>query len=261
SDFTGSMASIPTELKSQPVSSPDRLLQGSVSGVQVTQSSGQPGSGSSIRIRGGTSINAGSEPLYVIDGFPVYNSNASIDAGVLGGAKINPLSAFNSSDIESIEVLKDASATAIYGSRGANGVIIITTKRARKNESSINYDAFYGVQEVIRKLPLLNAREWGELKNDARIDAGKPPAFTDAGLVALGTGTDWQDEAFRSAPLQSHSISLSTGSDRSAFILSGNYFKQDGVIINTGFERYSGKLNTDYDVTDKLKIGTFLSGS
>lgn len=261
SDFTGSIASIPTELKSQPVTSPDRLLQGSVSGVQVTQSSGQPGSGTSIRIRGGTSINAGSEPLYVIDGFPVYNSDASTDAGVLSGAKINPLSAFNPNDIESIEVLKDASATAIYGSRGANGVIIITTKHARKNESSITYDAFYGVQEVIRKLPLLNAAEWGALKNDARIDAGKAPAFTDAELLALGKGTDWQDEAFRSALLQSHSLSISTGTERSSMILSGNYFKQDGVIINTGFERYSAKLNADYDVTAKLRLGTFLSGS
>ncbi len=261
SDFTGSLASVPTELKTQPVSSPERLLQGSVAGVQVTQSSGQPGSGTSVRIRGGTSINAGSEPLYVIDGFPVYNSNASINSGVTSGTQINPLAAFNSGDIESIEVLKDASATAIYGSRGANGVILITTKRARRNETSVSYDGFYGVQDVIRKLPLLNAREWGALKNDARVDAGKPPAFTDAELDALGEGTDWQNEAFRTAPIQSHTISISAGNERSNLMLSGNYFKQDGVIINTGFERYSIKLNADYDLSEKFKIGTYLTGS
>lgn len=260
-DFTGSLSSVPTELKAQPVSSPERLLQGSVAGVQVTQSSGQPGAGTSVRIRGGTSINAGSEPLYVIDGFPVYNSNAAADAGVTSGDKINPMSAFNPEDIESIEVLKDASATAIYGSRGANGVIILTTKRSRKNESAISYNGYYGVQEVIKKLPLLNAQQWAELKNDARIDAGKAPAFTDAEIATLGEGTDWQSEAFRSAPIQSHTVSLSSGSERSNLIFSGNYFDQEGVLINTGFTRYTGRLNLDYDITSKLRFGAFLNGS
>ncbi|MDX2305674.1 MAG: TonB-dependent receptor [Microscillaceae bacterium] len=261
SNFTGSIATIPTELRQQPVSSPDKLLQGSVAGVQVTQSSGQPGSGNTIRVRGGTSINAGSEPLYVIDGFPIYNSDLSTDAGVISGAKINPLSSFSSVDIESIQVLKDASATAIYGSRGANGVIIITTKKGRRNESNISYDAFYGVQDVIRKLPLLNAEQWGYLKNDARIDAGKPPTYTQEELDQLGEGTDWQEEAFTSALIQSHNLSLSAGSDRSNLILSGNYYKQEGVIIRTGFERYSGRLNIDHDISEKLKVGVFLTGS
>jgi TonB-linked SusC/RagA family outer membrane protein len=261
SDFTGSLSTVPSEVKLQPVSSPDRLLQGSVAGIQVTQSSGQPGSGTSIRIRGGTSINAGSEPLYVIDGFPIYNSNASADAGVISGDKINPLSAFNPEDIESIQVLKDASATAIYGSRGANGVIIITTKRSQRNENNISYSGYYGVQSVIRKLPVLNAQQWGALKNDAMIDAGKTPAFTDAQLQDLGKGTDWQDEAFRTAALQSHSLSLSKGSEKSNLIFSGNYFQQDGVLINTGFERYTAKLNLDYDITDRLRFGAFLNGS
>lgn len=261
SDFTGSIASIPTELKAQPVSSPERLLQGSVSGVQVTQTSGQPGSGTSVRIRGGTSINAGSEPLYVIDGFPVYNSDASVDAGIVSGAKINPLSSLSPGDIESIDVLKDASATAIYGSRGANGVIIITTKKGTREGAEITFDSFYGVQTVIRQLPLLNAEQWGALKNDARLDSGKPPAFTQEELQALGKGTDWQEEAFTSAPIQNYNLSLSTGNERSHVILSGNYFKQDGVIINTGFERYSGRLNIGYDLSDKLKVGSFLTGS
>lgn len=260
-DLTGSVASIPTVLKGQPVSSPDKLLQGTVPGVQVTQSSGQPGSGAAIRVRGGTSINAGNEPLYVIDGFPVYNGDESVDAGVTSGEKINPLANINPSDIESIEVLKDASATAIYGSRGANGVVLITTQRAKAGQSSVSYNSYYGVQSVIRKLPLLNAEEWGALKNDARVDAGKAPLYSAEQLKALGKGTDWQDEAFTDAPITSHNLSVSTGTDKSKFLISANYFKQDGVIINTGFERYSARLNVDHDFNDKFRVGAFLTGS
>ncbi|WP_431295424.1 TonB-dependent receptor plug domain-containing protein [Pedobacter sp. P26] len=141
-------------MKGVPVASPDRLIQGAISGAQVTQSSGQPGGGVSIRVRGGTSINAGNEPLYVIDGFPVYNGDASVDAGITNGPAINPLSAINPADIESIDILKDASATAIYGSRGANGVILITTKRGSKNSFSINYSGYYGTQKVSKKIGL-----------------------------------------------------------------------------------------------------------
>lgn len=261
SDFTGALSSVPTELKGIPVSSPDRLIQGAISGAQVTQSSGQPGGGVSIRVRGGTSINAGNEPLYVIDGFPVYNGDASVDAGVANGPSINPLSALNPSDIESIDVLKDASSTAIYGSRGANGVILITTKRGSKNGFSINYNAYYGRQKVTQKIALLNASEWGTLKNDALTDAGKAPFYTQAQLDQLGTGTDWQDAAFRAASIQNHSLSISSGNDKTRILLSGNYFKQDGVIINTGFNRYAGKLNLDHEVNSKFKIGAYLNGS
>ena len=261
SDFTGSLSSIPAELKGLPVTSPDRLIQGAVSGAQVTQSSGQPGGGVSIRVRGGTSINAGNEPLYVIDGFPVYNSDASVDAGVTSGASINPLSSINPADIESIDVLKDASATAIYGSRGANGVILVTTKSGKKGSSTVTYDAYYGIQRVARKIALLNAAEWGALKNDALKDAGKSPFYTQNQLDQLGEGTDWQAAAFRDAPIQSHTISLSSGTEKTRILLSGNYFKQDGIIINTGFERYSGKLNLDHEINKKFKIGAYLNGS
>jgi len=261
SDFTGSLSSIPAELKGLPVTSPDRLIQGAVSGAQVTQSSGQPGGGVSIRVRGGTSINAGNEPLYVIDGFPVYNGDASVDAGVTSGASINPLSSINPADIESIDVLKDASATAIYGSRGANGVILVTTKSGKKGSSTVTYDAYYGIQRVARKIALLNAAEWGALKNDALKDAGKSPFYTQNQLDQLGEGTDWQAAAFRDAPIQSHTISLSSGTEKTRILLSGNYFKQDGIIINTGFERYSGKLNLDHEINKKFKIGAYLNGS
>lgn len=261
SEFTGSVSSIPTELKGLTVSSPDRLIQGAVSGAQVTQSSGQPGGGVSIRVRGGTSINAGNEPLYVIDGFPVYNGDASIDAGVTSGPTINPLSSLNPADIESIDVLKDASSTAIYGSRGANGVILVTTKAGKKGSSSVTYDAYYGVQRVAKKIALLNASQWGSLKNDALKDSGKSPLYAQDQLDQLGEGTDWQASAFRDAPIQSHSLSISSGTDKTRILLSGNYFKQDGIIINTGFDRYSGKLNLDHDVNKKFKLGVYLNGS
>lgn len=261
SDFTGSLSSVPTELKGQPVSSPDRLIQGAVPGAQVTQSSGQPGGGVSIRVRGGTSINAGNEPLYVIDGFPIYNGDATVDAGITNGPGINPLSGINPADIESIDVLKDASATAIYGSRGANGVILITTKRGNRNQFSINYNGYYGTQQVGKKIELLNAEEWGILKNDALKDAGKAPFYTGDELNLLGEGTDWQAAAFRKAAIQNHGLSISSGTEKTRILLSGNYFKQDGVVINTGFDRYSGKLNLDHEVNTKFKIGAYLNGS
>jgi TonB-linked SusC/RagA family outer membrane protein len=261
SDFTGSVASVSTELKSLPVSSPERLLQGSVSGVQVVQSNGQPGGSVSIRVRGGTSITAGNEPLYVIDGFPIYNSETATDAGVTNGPKINPLSNINSADIESIDVLKDASATAIYGSRGANGVILITTKKGKYNETNFHYDSYYGVQQVVRKIPLLNAQQWGYLKNDALADSGKPPLYTQEQLDNLGKGTDWQDEAFTKAPIQSHTLSIASGAEKSRFSFSGNYFSQDGVLKNSGFDRYAGRINFDQEVTSKFKVAAFLSGS
>lgn len=260
-DFTGSLASVPQELKSQPVSSVERLLQGAVAGVQVTQTTGQPGGGVAVRVRGGTSITAGNEPLYVIDGFPVYNDNAMSDATVANGPKINPLSTINTSDIESIDVLKDASATAIYGSRGANGVILVTTKKGRAGGSSINYDGYYGVQSVVKTLPVLNARQWGELKNDAFRDSGKQPYYTQEQLDQLGEGTNWQKEAFRQGAIQNHNLSILSGSDKTRFAISGNYFKQDGILQNTDFERYAARLNLEHEHSKRFKIGTYLTGS
>lgn len=262
SDFTGSLSSVSKQaLNLDRTSSPERLLQGTISGVHVTQSSGQPGGGVSIRVRGGTSIAAGNEPLYVIDGFPVSNGNSITDAGVTNGPKINPLSTINPSDIESIDVLKDASATAIYGSRGANGVVLITTKKGKGNSSSVTYDAYYGVQSLIKKVGLLNAEQWGALKNDALIDAGKAPLYPSDKLSELGTGTDWQDEAFEDAPIQSHNISIFKGSERSRLGLSANYFKQDGILRNTGFDRYSFRVNFDHEFNERFKFGAFITGA
>ncbi|MEA5426594.1 SusC/RagA family TonB-linked outer membrane protein [Arcicella lustrica] len=264
SDITGSIASVPLEIKAQPVASVERLLQGSVAGAIVTQTSGQPGGGVSVQIRGNNSITAGSDPLYVIDGFPINNDYSLNDAGVTNGSKINPLSTINTADIESIDVLKDASATAIYGSRGANGVVIVTTKNGTKGKSSINYDAYYGVQEVIRTLPVLNAKEWWALRKDAAKNSGKTtslPSVSGYSLDTSGVGTDWQAAAFRKAAIQSHSLSILSGSDKTRLSISGNYFKQDGVLQNTDFIRYSGRFGLDHDYSKNFKITSNISVS
>ncbi|MFC6191492.1 SusC/RagA family TonB-linked outer membrane protein [Dyadobacter subterraneus] len=261
-DLTGSVSSVPQLALKQPISSFDRALQGAAAGVQVTQVSGQPGAAVSIRIRGGNSITGGNEPLYVIDGFPVYNSNADASAGVTAGPSINALASLNPSDIESIEVLKDASATAIYGSRGANGVVLITTKKGKAGQNTFTYDAYYGTQSVLKRVDVLtSAKDWALLKNDARVNSGKAPYYTEDQIRKLGEGTDWQGAAFRSAPIQNHQLSFTGGDDRTRYAISGNYFKQEGILRNTDFERYSGRVNLDRDISSGFKIGVNLTAS
>lgn len=262
SDLTGSVATVSEEVLKTPVTSVDKLLQGSVSGVQVTQSSGQPGGAVSIRIRGGNSINGGNEPLYVIDGFPVYNDNSDASAGVTSGGSINALASLNPSDIESIDVLKDASATAIYGARGANGVVIITTKKGKAGQNNISYDSYYGVSNVIKTMDVLtDAKQWALLKNDARVNSGKTPYYTQEQIDNMSGGTDWQNEAFRQAGFQNHQATLRGGNEKTRFSLSGNYYKQNGVLENTDFKRYSGRLNLEHNFTQRFKVGTNLTGS
>lgn len=275
-DITGSVASVPTELKAQPVASVERLLQGAVPGAIVTQTSGQPGGGVSVQIRGSNSITASSDPLYVIDGFPVNNDYDIADAGITNGPKINPMSSINSADIESVDVLKDASATAIYGSRGANGVILITTKKGKENESSIHYDGYYGVQDVVKSLPLLTAGDWWQLRKDAAFNTSPTAvanlksanknslAAAEAGgytLDTLGVGTDWQGAAFKQAAIQSHSLSIYSGNDKTKVAFGVNYFKQDGVIRETGFNRYAARFNIDHQFNDKLRLLSYVNAS
>ena len=257
SDLTGAVASISaTDLKKVQLTSLDQGLQGRAPGVQVTQSTGQPGGGVSIRVRGGNSITGTNEPLYVIDGFPVFNDQAQTP-GVTQGAKPNPLSSINPSDIASIEVLKDASATAIYGSRGANGVVIITTRRGQSGKARIDYEGYIASQQVVRIIPMLNARQYAELINDARQNSGVAPFFSQRALDSLSTvgGTDWQKEIFRSAPMQSHQLTVSGGSDQVQYAISGNHLNQQGIIINSGFKRSSIRLNLDAKASGILKVG------
>ncbi|KAA6299878.1 MAG: TonB-dependent receptor SusC, partial [Candidatus Ordinivivax streblomastigis] len=231
----------------------DGLLSGAVAGVAVTQSSGQPGAPASIRIRGGNSINAGNDPLYVIDGFIFYSDNSSTRVGLNNiESSLNPLAAINPSDIESIEILKDVSATAIYGSRGANGVIIVTTKKGIRGAGNVNYQYSIGWDKPAKKLDLLNASQWARMQKDFFFNKGK---YTDEDIEQLGIGYDWQDAVLRTGATQTHELSLSGGNDNLRYLLSGNYTDQKGIILNSGFQRYNGRVNIDKNLTDKLTVG------
>ena len=260
SDLTGAIGSVPKNILNQPAVSFDNLLQGAVSGVAVTQNSGQPGSTATIRVRGGNSISFGNAPLYVIDGFIIYNDNDYANVGS-NGTSVNALATINPDDIESIEVLKDASATAIYGSHGANGVVIITTKKGKKGTNNVTFNTYLGDQTVAKKLDLLNAEQWGSLVNDINTSDGVAPTYTSSQLAALGTGSNWQNAVLRSAPEYNGELSISGGDEKSRYLVSGDYFNQEGTVINTGFKRYSARVNYEKNVTDKFKISTNIFGS
>lgn len=247
-ETTGSIASVKSDdIVQTPVTNVAQGLQSRVAGVQITQNSAAPGGNISVRIRGTNSINGTSEPLYVVDGIQISNAGGITD--------VSPLSMINPNDIESVDILKDASATAIYGARGANGVVLITTKRGKAGSTRVTYDGYYGVQEVRKKLDVLNAAEFAQLENEVY----KTAIYADP--AAEGEGVDWQDMIFRSAPMQSHQLSVNGGSEKTQLALSANYFDQDGIIINSGFKRYSLRLNMDHRVSDRVKIGTSIMGS
>lgn len=237
-DLTGSVAVVKSsELKSLPVPSVSDALQGRAAGVQVI-SSGTPGSDAIFRIRGIGTIND-ANPLVVIDGFP-------IDGG---------LNQLNSDDIETIQVLKDASATAIYGSRGANGVIIITTKKGNSAKSQLNFTYSYAVQNATNLPKMLNGEQFATLHNEMLTNNGLStnPAYADPSV--FGVGTDWLGSFFQTAPMQNYSLNYSGGSEKSSVYVSGNYFSQDGIVINTGFKRFTFQINTDTKINSFLKFG------
>ncbi len=243
-DLTGAVSSLKAnDLKSAAQTQIDQYIQGRIPGVQVTQISSDPGAGYSIRIRGANSITANNEPLYVIDGFP--------------GA---PLNALNPGDIESIEVLKDASSAAIYGSRGANGVILITTKKGQKGDLKIEYDGYIGIQNAAKKLDLLNGSEYMTFLNEINIDKGLSPLYSQSEIEDVGQGTDWQDAILRNAPIQNHQLTLSAGSEKNQYYTSLGYVKQEGIIKNSGIERFSLRLNTTQSINN-LTIGVNLNAS
>lgn len=231
----------------------DGALGGAVAGLHVTASSGQPGAASNIRIRGGNSVNASNEPLYVVDGFIYYKSSSDSKTG-LGAieSSLNPLSTINPSDIQSIEVLKDVSATAIYGSRGANGVILITTKKGTRGKTTVNYRYTAGWDAVSKKLDLMTASEWAAFQKKYYYNKG---GYTDEQIAALGEGTNWQDAMLRNAFRQSHEFSVNGGNGKGRYAFSANYTDQDGIIINSGFERYNFHLNADWNLLEGLTFG------
>jgi TonB-linked SusC/RagA family outer membrane protein len=254
-DLTGAVSSVKmADVKGTAVTSFDQALQGRAAGVQVTQVSGKPGGQTSIRIRGTSSITAGNEPLYVIDGMLVTDNGFGLDKAPTSG-----LSLVNPSDIESIEILKDASASAIYGSRGANGVVLITTKHGKSGQGSISFDAYYGFQDISKKLDVLNAAQYANLVNEANINSNKTPEYVNP--KNLGKGTDWQNALYRTAPISNYQLSFSGGSDKTQYAISGGYFNQDGIIINSGFKRYSFRTNIESKVNSWMSAGANLNVS
>ena len=247
---TGAISSVNSaDIVRQPVPDVTQAIQGKVSGVTITSNGGAPGgaAGTSVRVRGITSA-GNNNPLYVVDGFPLPD----------GGD--NQLNAISSNDIESIDILKDASATAIYGVRAANGVVIITTKRGKAGKTTVNLDAYRGVQSVARRLNLLNAEEYATINNESLIAAGKPIALDKLrNPSALGAGTDWQDLLFRRAKIQNYSLSATGGSEKARYALSGTYFQQDGIIVGTNFERFTLRANGDVQIGKMLKIGNSIA--
>ncbi len=264
SDLTGSVVSIKAEDINQGVNnSLDQMLLGRAAGVSVVQNSSEPGGGISISIRGASSFTAGTDPLYVIDGLPINNNSLTGGSGPNfpdSRTPNNPLSAINPNDIESIEILKDASATAIYGSRGANGVILITTKKGREGSLKVGYDGYIGIQNVIKRLDLLTPTDYQRVLNDIIADGGGVAA-QEITEIQEG-GTDWQDMVFRdNAPVQNHNISLAGGSDKTNIFAAVNYFGQEGVVVSSSFERYGARININSNVTDKLEVGLNLNSS
>lgn len=262
SDLSGASVSMKEEdLKGSIITNLDQSLQGRAAGVTAVQTSGAPGSSSSIRVRGQATVNAGAEPLYVIDGVIVQGGgNSAWDYGLggLGNGKIStisPLATLNPSDIVSMEILKDASATAIYGAQGANGVVLITTKHGKSGESKISYEGMAAVSQQNVRIDMLNLREWAEFYNDfVKIgEASANPYYADPSL--LGVGTNWQDEVFRTAFQHQHQLSAQGGNDRIQYYVSGSYMNQEGTVIGTNFDRFSVRTNIDSQVKSWLKLG------
>jgi TonB-dependent starch-binding outer membrane protein SusC len=242
-DLTGSVSSVNiADMQKAPVRSFDEALGGRVAGVQVTSDDGQPGSGYNLIIRGSNSITQNNGPLFVIDGFPIENPDNN---------SINP------AEIETLDILKDASSTAIYGARGANGVIVITTKKGKIGLPTINYNVYVGVQRISKKMELLSPYEFVSLQKEIN------PLATDSIYLKNGKkledyknvdGIDWQSELFRDAIMQNHTFSLSGGTDKTKYVVSGSITNQDGIVVNSGFKRYQGRLSLEQKLSEKLKF-------
>lgn len=253
------------DIKDLPVAGVDQALQGKIAGVTVTSNSGQPGGGVSLKVRGVTTINS-NDPLIVIDGVP-FASNTKYNAGYAGlggsdGQTGNSIMAtLNPNDIESIDVLKDASAQAIYGSQAANGVIIITTKKGKVGEGKVNYDAYYGQQEVAKRLDLMNLREFAQYQNEVAPSLGLVPSQEFKDPSVLGEGTDWQEAMFRHGQQNNHQLSFSGGKDKTTYYVSLNYFDQEGILIGSNFKRYAARFNLDHQLKSWMKIGVSMNAS
>ena len=264
SDLSGSSVSVGEKaIKGSVITSLDQSLQGRAAGVTAVSTSGAPGTSSSIRVRGQATINAGAEPLYVIDGVIVQgngDSGASFGLGdALGNGKvstISPLSTINPSDIVSMEILKDASATAIYGAQGANGVVLITTKRGKAGDAKVSYDGMFAVSRQTKRLDIMNLREYAGFYNDlANTGELSDPNTIYSDTSILGEGTNWQDAIFQTALQHQHQVSVQGGTEKVQYYVSGSYMNQEGTIIGSNFDRLSIRTNLDAQLKSWLKLG------
>lgn len=254
-ELTGSVSSVSKATLAQPATSINELIGGNIAGMNVSQTSGQPGAGSAIRIRGGNSIYASNEPLYVIDGFIFFSEKNATQAGVGGiDSSIDPLASINPGDIESIEVLKDVSAKAIYGSRGANGVILVTTKKGERGKTTVRYQYSISADKSAKKLSIMNAGEWLDVQKE--YFNNKPALYySQAELEQFNKGTDWQSAVLQTGVSQAHELSISGGNERTRYLFSGNYTDQKGIILNSSFDRFNGRLNIDQKIQENLFAG------
>lgn len=242
-EITGAVQTVSAaDIKDVPVSQITQKLQGRLAGVQINQTTGKPGQGMSVRVRGQVSVSAGSDPLYVIDGFPITGN----------------IAALNPDEIEDISVLKDAASTSLYGSRAANGVVLITTKRGKPGETNVGFTAYYGIQNVPEKgrVKMLNAQEFAQFKKELYEDENKPvPLQFQNPSEYADKDNDWYDAVLRSAPIQSYNLTISSNKDKLKTSLVAGIFNQKGVVINNDYKRYSLRMNSEYDLSDKIQIG------
>ncbi len=286
-DVVGAISSVKTDdLSIASSSSIAHTLEGKAAGLMIRQNSAQPGGGLDILIRGGASINASNAPLIVIDGFPISDLEQPDTGGRYQAGTLSVLNSFNPNDIESIEVLKDASATAIYGSRAANGVILITSKRGKEGKANVQYSASYSFQKYNNEFDVLPLNEWMEVRNQAAredfmyqnkvfpygnktmeeaiadpIGEDLKRLYTQKAIDNVGRGTDWLDLVTRNGAVNQHNLSITGGNQATKYLISGNYYKHDGVVENSGIERFSFRTNIDQKISDYVNMGINLTAS
>lgn len=259
-DVNGAISSVTAkDIENIPQSSVDQMIQGKAAGVTVTNGSGAPGSAASVHIRGITSLSGSNEPLYVVDGVYIDGAAYTGQNQNNGNNTVSPLSYLNPSDILTIDILKDASATAIYGSRGSNGVVIITTKKGKNGTAHVNYDGYYGIQQQGRFLDMMNLKEYANIQNVLAdvTGVGRRGEFADPSL--LGEGTNWQKAVFKTSPMISNNLSMTGGNENMNYYVSGGFLKQDGTIIGSNFKRYSFRTNVEGKLSNWFKLGSSMT--
>jgi TonB-linked SusC/RagA family outer membrane protein len=263
-NVTGSISSVnPKVIKERPITNIEEALQGQVPGLSISSTGGQPGAATKMNIRGISSVSGSSQPLIVVDGFPLNEISTSGGGGLEGySAQMSSFSYINPDDIESIEVLKDASATAIYGNRGANGVIMITTKKGRKGEAGITYNGYYGVQEMKKRIDVMDFSEYALYQQTVNptnrlftAPDGSAYSFPDADDMNI----DWQDEIYRRGIVQNHSISVQGKTEKTSYAISGLYNQNKSVLMETNFQKFSNRASIDHNFSDKLMVGANLN--